>query len=330
MRPWYRKSTDSWYVEIAGSQIRLGKTKAEATANLRQMLSAEGGTELDSPTAVQIITEWWDDYRRTRAVSTVDSRRRAVETFRESLPTSLLAVNIRPSHVHDWLETQACTKDSSINDRITLIKGIFKWTLQAGRIPRNPLAAMHVPRPSVRQEFVPSKKWKRLIDACPNDNLRDVVRFMLFTGCRAEELIRFEACHLQTAGRTGKLVLPISHSKGKRRSRTVYLSRPALRIAKRLSKKHKDGKLFRNTSGGSWNNGALNKAFERLSDATGIAGLCPTVLRHSFAHHRIRKGQDINIVAKLLGHSDTRMLMTRYGHLEDSNILEKEAQRYDS
>ena len=56
--------------------------------------------------------------------------------------------------------------------------------------------------------------------------------------------------------------------------------------------------------------------------------LCATVLRHSFAHYRLSEGQDALTVAKLMGHVDTRMIATRYGHL-DSNVefMQAEANR---
>jgi integrase len=48
----------------------------------------------------------------------------------------------------------------------------------------------------------------------------------------------------------------------------------------------------------------------------GMPGLTATTLRHSYAHHRLTIGQDALTVAKLMGHVDTRMLSTRYGHLD--------------
>ena len=47
-----------------------------------------------------------------------------------------------------------------------------------------------------------------------------------------------------------------------------------------------------------------------------MPGLVATTLRHSFAHHRLTSGQDSLTVSKLLGHVDSRMLSSRYSHLE--------------
>ena len=54
---------------------------------------------------------------------------------------------------------------------------------------------------------------------------------MLSSGARATEMAKFEAKHLNG----NRLTLPIEKSKGKRRSRVVYLPVDALAIVQRLA-----------------------------------------------------------------------------------------------
>ena len=67
--------------------------------------------------------------------------------------------------------------------------------------------------------------------------------------------------------------------------------------------------------------------------AAAIAGikvpkLCATVLRHSFAHHRLVNGQDALTVAELLGHKGTDMLAKRYGKIgQNREYMSREANR---
>jgi integrase len=56
--------------------------------------------------------------------------------------------------------------------------------------------------------------------------------------------------------------------------------------------------------------------FRRRKRELKMPWLTATHLRHSFAHHRLSSGQDALTVSKLMGHVDTRMLATRYGHLD--------------
>src|SRR5690606_36255992 len=80
-----------------------------------------------------------------------------------------------------------------------------------------------------------------------------------------------------------------------------------------------------NRYGNPWKKDAIKDRFKRLRVKLGMPGLCATVLRHSFAHHKLVSGTDSMIVSKLLGHSCGRMLATRYGHLEDASKLLRDA-----
>ena len=45
-------------------------------------------------------------------------------------------------------------------------------------------------------------------------------------------------------------------------------------------------------------------------------------LRHTYASHAIMNGASLLVVAKNLGHSDTRMVERHYGHLAPSDIAD--------
>jgi integrase len=46
------------------------------------------------------------------------------------------------------------------------------------------------------------------------------------------------------------------------------------------------------------------------------------ILRHSWASHAVRNGTPVLVVAKNLGHTDTRMFEKHYGHLAPSFIAD--------
>lgn len=99
----------------------------------------------------------------------------------------------------------------------------------------------------------------------------------------------------------------------------MYLPDEALVIVKRLAERYPTGKLFRNSDGEPWNHDSIKGRFARLKRLLELPNLTATTLRHSFAHHRLTSGQDALTVSKLMGHVDTRMIATRYGHL-DANV----------
>jgi integrase len=113
-------------------------------------------------------------------------------------------------------------------------------------------------------------------------------------------------------------VLEIKASKGKTKPRVVYLPDEAFEIVVRLAEENPQGKLFRNSRGQPWNRNSLRLRFRPIKVKLKLPALTPTALRHSFAHHRLVSGQDSQVVSKLMGHVDGRMLATRYAHLEQN------------
>jgi integrase len=63
-----------------------------------------------------------------------------------------------------------------------------------------------------------------------------------------------------------------------------------------------------------------------MAAACKVAGIDPPVgfhtLRHSYASLAVMNGAPLMVVARNLGHADTRMVERHYGHLSESYIAE--------
>ena len=63
-----------------------------------------------------------------------------------------------------------------------------------------------------------------------------------------------------------------------------------------------------------------------MQEASARAGISPAVnfhvTRHTFASHAIMNGTPLLVVAKTLGHADTRMVEKVYGHLAPSYVAD--------
>ncbi|MEX2172702.1 MAG: tyrosine-type recombinase/integrase [Pirellulales bacterium] len=326
-QPWLRKSTGTWHVWFNGKQRYLGRDEAAAFEKFRRM--AQSGVTGEY-TVRQVVQAYWKWAKRNLAESTCTRRKPILESFSRAMRPSLKADALRAMHVQDWLderrkitsvpkgkrgEKQATAKPLSpttIGDYITLIKGVMNWAKGMGYIDRNPIDGMPKPSANVRQDFLPVDTWQRVLELATDEAFRDYLTVMLASGARPVEMGRFEAKHL-----TGnRLILPIRQSKGRRRSRVVYLPDEALAIVNRLVAQYPTGRLFRNSDGNPWNKDSIRCRFRRLKRELKMPTLTATTLRHSYAHHRLSSGQDSLTVSKLMGHVDTRMLATRYGHLD--------------
>src|SRR6185369_3282067 len=93
------------------------------------------------------------------------------------------------------------------------------------------------------------------------------LEFSWETGARPQETVRVEARYVNLS--RGRVEIPPSQAKGKKRWRIIYLTERAEEIVRRLMLKHPDGKLFRTIDGTPWRGCAINCRFTRLQAALG-------------------------------------------------------------
>ena len=82
--------------------------------------------------------------------------------------------------------------------------------------------------------------------------------------------------------------------------------------------------IFVKDAGSSWGKSHQSKP---LLDANEAAGIDPPAdfhcLRHTYASHAVMGGMPLIVLAKNLGHSDTRMAEKFYSHLADDWAAQK-------
>ena len=92
-KPWYRKSTRSWYVQIGRKQVRLGRDQGQAWVKYHELMSVSRGAEPEGETTIVTLVglylAWCEKNRapsRYVPVGTMDlwspSRRRLNDTGR--------------------------------------------------------------------------------------------------------------------------------------------------------------------------------------------------------------------------------------------------------
>jgi integrase len=308
-QPWFRKQNQTWYVELNGKQHNLGKDREAAFDEYHRLMV--NGVPDRNWTVRQVLDAYWNWAKSNLAATTVSRREGVLKSFGESVPANLKASQLKGLHVQRWLDANDWNATTQHN-YITLISGIINWAIGLGYMEKNRIKIMRKPTPVVRQEFLPANLWPRVLKLATDQEFRDYLIMMLATGARPQELPIIEAKYFDGE----KIVLPADKSKGRKRSRVIYLPPEALEIVKRLSAEYPQGPLLRNTKGNPWNKDSVNCRFKRLKRELKEPKLCATTLRHSYAHHRLTSGQDALTVSKLMGHVDTRMIATRYGHLD--------------
>jgi integrase len=171
---------------------------------------------------------------------------------------------------------------------------------------------------AARTRYLAVTEAKRLINGC-DPEFRPVVQAALQTGCRWGELIRLQVHDFNTDSGT----VAIRQSKSGK-PRHVVLTNEGIALFGQLTVgrsghepllRRKDGSAFR-----SYDQTMPMKAAVRR------AGITPAIsfhgLRHTWASLATMNGVPLMVVARNLGHSDTRMVEKHYGHLAPSYIAE--------
>lgn len=182
---------------------------------------------------------------------------------------------------------------------------------------------------AVRVRYLEVAEATRLINAS-DPVFRPLAQAALATGARYGELARLTVAdfhvHKQRKKNgdvveVGMIAIPQSKS-GK--ARHVILTEEGIALFRQLSVGRVGSDLMiRKADGTPWRKSAQDRP---MRDACKRAKIKLRInfhgLRHTYASHAVMNGVPLLVVAKNLGHSDTRMVEKHYGHLAPSYIAD--------
>lgn len=201
------------------------------------------------------------------------------------------------------------------NSVVGILKIAFQYAWENGKVSSDRpirclkrISVVHTPR----LLFLNREECRKLLDHC-TPALRDLTLAALYTGCRVGELanLRVEDVGYQIFG------LRIAAFK---RGPARYVFLPDEGMAFFLRKT--EGKMPKDLVFRSEKGKAIKKQHASLfRRAVSRAGLPNEFvfhgLRHTYASDLIRQGVPLEVVARQLGHSDTRTVSQTYGHIAE-------------
>lgn len=159
-----------------------------------------------------------------------------------------------------------------------------------------------------------TKRLKEAVEASPNPMLRYIVALLLLTGCRKRELLDAQWDEVDIVRKVWRI--PTSKT-GK--PRHVPLSEDAIAVLNAVPRFNKCPFIVPNPK--------TKKPFVSIYNSWDTArrsAMLPDVrmhdLRHSAASNLVNSGQSLYVVAKVLGHAQTRTT-ERYAHLDAKVLL---------
>jgi integrase len=273
---------------------------------------------LERPTMSDLSKEYLSRYAEIhKRPSSVRNDKAMFENVTARLGKAYVA-DITKRQIEDFHRSMKATPYQA-NRVLALLSKAFSLAVEWGWRHDNPARGITRFPEQRRESWLQAVGLGRLLDALekyPDQWAANALRLIIFTGARKGEALsaRWEDFDLD-AGRWTK---PSHHTKQKR-TEHVPLSADALEVLKRMRKEAAgDGWVFPGRIKGEHLENLKNAWAEVRTEAR-IGNARIHDLRHTFASHLVSSGQSLEVIGKLLGHTQPQTTM-RYAHLADGAL----------
>ena len=322
--------------------IILNFAQAQDKARTRMVRRAHTANGVAGPLTVQAAVERYLEFLEINRKSAVDARHRAkahiyptlgnievatlstdlLRKWHAGLAKALPRARTTPGKAQqhrafDGSEEAIRRRKSSANRVLTILKAALNHAFNDGKTPAD--AAWRKVKPfrgvdAARITYLSIAEATRLINASDPD-FRPLVTAALLTGARFGELTALLVNDFNTDSGT----VHIRTSKSGR-PRHVILSDEGVNFFLQITAGRASGEtLLRKRDGSAWR---ASHQLRPMADACTRAKINPPVsfhaLRHSWASLAVMNGVPLLVVARNLGHRDTRMCELHYSHLSPS------------
>jgi integrase len=204
-------------------------------------------------------------------------------------------------------------RKSTTNRSLTMIKAALNWARGEGKlIPTSvptwwrdvkPFANGEEPEP----RMLDTSEVRRLLNAAPAD-LRTLLQGALMSGARRGELISLKCRAYDPETQTLRIY---QHKTGK--TLTQPLTPEGVALFDSLTAGRDLGEsLFRRADGSSWRRGDVYKPMAATALAASLDDVSFKTMRATYGKMLLVATKDIELVAKALGHSDSRVTRKHY------------------
>jgi integrase len=330
-KPWLRKQTGTWYVQIDGVQHPLGKDKKEADKKYHRLMAGEGLARPREDSLPALIEHFLADAARSVTPKTLTWYREFLEDFAARNPR-LKASDIAPRHVRAWTaaEHKRPWGQSTRRSAVTILKRLLNWAVENRLLERNPIADLEREAAVRRERVLTDEERARILGWYPEgDPFRDFLVALMESGARPGEVARVEARDVGLADGTWTVSNKTGRKTGQKR--VIYMTAALHELTRRLMERHPEGPLFRNEDGKPWTLQAINCRFRRKRNRKVDAldrDVTAYVYRATWATDALENEVPDAAVAALMGHSGTATLHRHYSKIhEKRKFLREQAEK---
>jgi integrase len=311
----------------------------QAQAQAREFADAQAqinsGISLEPLTVSEVVNnylEWFKTHRKSYAYTQHTMKKEILPALGDYKVNELTTAKIRQWHEDLAKATSKKTSKEKIepheaarrrkataNRILTMLKAALNHAWRDGLVAndeawRKIKPFRNVDAPKIR--YLDVTECQRLINACDPD-FRPLVRAALLTGCRYGELVRLKVNDFNSGNGT----LYINETKNGKPRSIPLTGEGVTFFNQNTAGKLGNDSIFVRDDGEAW---GVSHQCRRLRDACKIAKIEPTisfhVLRHTYGSLLSSKGVPLQVIAELLGHSDTRVTSRHYAHLMPSFV----------
>lgn len=206
---------------------------------------------------------------------------------------------------------------TSIENQRAYISAFFQWLTCEDIIQKNPAAKIPPIKcaKEIRKAFS-DVEIDALRTACKNEKERAIIEVLLSTGVRVSELASMQIDDINKSTMT----VHVKHGKGNK-ERITYINDVALRhlLAYINTRKETGTVLFYNKDHEPLQDGGIRKVLYAIGNRAGVDNVHPHRFRRTFATNLSKRGMEIQLIQKLMGHSNINTTMV-YIALDDTQI----------
>ena len=206
--------------------------------------------------------------------------------------------------------------NARINRFLACIRTLFNKAIQWDKLAKNPVKGLVFYKEMPRTKALELGQIRALLDAC-SERLRPIVQVAVFSGLRQGDIFKLRWDNINFDAK----IISLVQSKTTR-PLAFQLGEPLASMLKSVPKYPDCPLVFSKNGKPLTNHGWVRLDFEKALKEAGIASFQFRDLRRTFGTQLARMGVNLKVIAKLMGHTSTRMT-EQYVHVSQST--EKEA-----
>lgn len=317
----YPSGTRTWTCAVGGRKVSLGRVDLVSVDDARReslRLQVDGiESARDVTTYREFALGVWRNSWLDRCKPTTVRGRDHVLT-RRLLPEfgPLRLDRITRHDVQEWFDAYSKSAPGGANSALRVLRQSLKFAVERGLLASNPAGSVLPNRRPKLSRFLSRDEIRRLHSALDRhagghrSTQADIIRLLLLTGCRKSEIVRLKRREVDGDR--------LRFEDGKTGPRTVILSPEAREIIERRMDASGEFLFPSPVDPEKPVSGNLNLWYEIRRDI-GIEDVRLHDLRHSYASQCVMEGVPLQIVSRLLGHSQSAMTL-RYAHVSDRDV----------